>query len=91
MQYSAWAADGQGVDHHLFGLKKMLAPGEEVPEIYTDKAFSQTSHWELSTSQISSRFIDCVGCGEDVPDGYGLAYTIGDNYIRWTITSLSVE
>ena len=23
-----------------------------------------------------------------VPDGYGLAYSIGEDYIRWTITSL---
>lgn len=23
-----------------------------------------------------------------VPDGYGLAYAIGNGYIRWTITSL---
>ena len=23
-----------------------------------------------------------------VPDGYGLSYSIGDHYIRWTITSL---
>ena len=23
-----------------------------------------------------------------VPDGYGLSYSIGDNYIRWTITSM---
>ncbi len=23
-----------------------------------------------------------------VPDGYGLSYAIGDDYIRWTITSL---
>jgi carnitine O-acetyltransferase len=23
-----------------------------------------------------------------VPDGYGLSYSIGNNYIRWTITSL---
>lgn len=26
-----------------------------------------------------------------VPDGYGLAYAIGDDYIRWTITSLKLE
>ena len=88
VQYSAWAADGQGVDRHLFGLKKMLAPGEEVPEIYIDKAFSQTNHWELSTSQLSSKFLDGWGYGEVVPDGYGLSYSIGDDYIRWTITSL---
>ena len=23
-----------------------------------------------------------------MPDGYGLSYSIGDHYIRWTITSL---
>ena len=23
-----------------------------------------------------------------VPDGYGLSYSIGDDYIRWTMTSL---
>ncbi|KZV70168.1 acyltransferase ChoActase/COT/CPT [Peniophora sp. CONT] len=90
-QYSAWAADGQGVDRHLFGLKKLLREGEEVPGIYKDGAFARTSHWELSTSQLSSRFFDGWGYGEVVPDGYGLAYAIGDDYIRWTITSLKLE
>jgi carnitine O-acetyltransferase len=23
-----------------------------------------------------------------VPDGYGLSYSIGDDYVRWTLTSL---
>ena len=26
-----------------------------------------------------------------VPDGYGLSYSIGDDYIRWTITSLKLR
>ena len=26
-----------------------------------------------------------------VPDGYGLSYSIGDEYIRWTITSLKLK
>ena len=64
VQYAAWAADGQGVDRHLFGLKRMLKEGEELPEIYNDKAFSQTNHWELSTSQLSSDYIDGWGYGE---------------------------
>lgn len=64
VQYAAWAADGQGVDRHLFGLKRMLKEGEEVPGIYNDKAFSQTNHWELSTSQLSSDYIDGWGYGE---------------------------
>jgi carnitine O-acetyltransferase len=28
LQYAAWAADGQGVDRHLFGLKRLLKEGE---------------------------------------------------------------
>ncbi|KAJ7784367.1 acyltransferase ChoActase/COT/CPT [Mycena metata] len=87
LQYAAWAADGQGVDRHLFGLKKMLKEGEEVPALYLDGAFAKTNHWELSTSQLSSPYLDGWGYGEVVPDGYGLAYAIGDRYIRWTITS----
>ena len=64
LQYAAWAADGQGVDRHLFGLKKLLKDGEELPGIYKDPAFGRTSHWELSTSQLSSRFFDGWGYGE---------------------------
>lgn len=64
LQYAAWAADGQGVDRHLFGLKKLLKEGEPLPKIYTDKAFAKTSHWELSTSQLSSPWFDGWGYGE---------------------------
>jgi hypothetical protein len=146
VQYSAWAADGQGVDRHLFGLKRLVRADEELPGIYKDPAYGRSSHWELSTSQLSSRYFDGWGYGEGefsfflssfyfralclllsshfplftlhfplppcffsflfflpsgvecqadkmisnpvVPDGYGLSYSIGDDYIRWTITSL---
>lgn len=88
LQYAAWAADGQGVDRHLLGLKKLLKEDEPVPALYVDKAYGQTNHWELSTSQLSSPYLDGWGYGEVVPDGYGLSYSIGDDYIRWTITSL---
>ncbi|KAI0643180.1 acyltransferase ChoActase/COT/CPT [Trametes meyenii] len=91
LQYAAWAADGQGVDRHLFGLKKSLKEGEPVPAIYEDEAFSKTNHWELSTSQLSSPYLDGWGYGEVVPNGYGLSYSIGDDYIRWTITSLKLQ
>ena len=42
----------------------MLKEGEPLPEIYTDPAFGQSSHWELSTSQLSSRYLDGWGYGE---------------------------
>ena len=64
VQYATWATDGRGVDRHLFGLKKMLKEGEFLPGIFTDPAFGQSSHWELSTSQLSSRYLDGWGYGE---------------------------
>ena len=35
-----------------------------MPELYTDEAFSKTNHWELSTSQLSSPYLDGWGYGE---------------------------
>ncbi|KAF8449422.1 hypothetical protein L210DRAFT_3387578, partial [Boletus edulis BED1] len=47
----------------LFGLKRMLRDGER-DVIYTDVAYWRSGHWELSTSQLSSRYLDGWGCGE---------------------------
>ncbi|KAG6860749.1 hypothetical protein C0995_007867 [Termitomyces sp. Mi166 len=90
MQYASWAADAQGVDRHMFGLRKLVrtADGEKMPAFLQDEAYARSSHWSLSTSQLSTPFFDGWGYGEVVPDGYGLAYAIGDEYIRWTITSM---
>ncbi|OCF34576.1 carnitine O-acetyltransferase [Kwoniella heveanensis CBS 569] len=89
IQYSVWAADGQGVDRHMFGLKKLVdtSKGESVPEVFTDKDGLRSGHWELSTSQLSSKFLDGWGYGEVVEDGYGLSYSIDDDAIRWCITT----
>lgn len=91
----------------------MLKEGEALPDIYKDPAFSLSSKWELSTSQLSSKYLDGWGYGEGlhqgtsdkikrspalttllravVPDGYGLSYSIGDDYVRWTITSRKLD
>ncbi|KAF8234274.1 acyltransferase ChoActase/COT/CPT [Tricholoma matsutake] len=87
MTYSSWAANGQGIDRHLFGLKKSLKSDEEVPGLYKDEAYAKSSHWEMSTSQLSSPLFDGWGYGEVVENGYGLAYALGSNYMRWTVTS----
>ena len=66
IQYSTWAADGQGVDRHMFGLRKLVKTedGEKVPQVFTDEAFGRSGHWEMSTSQLSSNYLDGWGYGE---------------------------
>ncbi|KAJ1947893.1 Carnitine O-acetyltransferase mitochondrial [Kickxella alabastrina] len=74
--YAKGCAEGKGVDRHLLGLRLLIAPGEEKPKLFRDPAYAQTSHWYLSTSQLSSEHFEGWGFSEVVPDGYGVAYTI---------------
>ncbi|PPQ91497.1 hypothetical protein CVT25_013754 [Psilocybe cyanescens] len=79
---------GQGVDRHLFGLRKSLRDGETLPELYDDPVFKRSSYWVLSTSAIFSKHFPVYGWGEVVPDGFGVAYMTGfDGYLQYTITS----
>lgn len=102
IQYSTWAADAQGVDRHMFGLKKLVQKGEDMPEVFKEEIHGRSSHWEMSTSQLSSKWLDGWGYGEGkflrlsiwslltvpvVDDGYGLSYAIGDDSIRWCVTT----
>jgi carnitine O-acetyltransferase len=91
LAYAAAAADGQGVDRHLFGLKKLLKDGEKVPDLYNDEAYTKTSTWQLSTSQISSEALDAWGFGEVTPTGFGCAYAIRENSLTFTLTSLKLK
>lgn len=79
LEYISAASDGKGVDRHLFGLKKLLEPGEEVPAIYKDPAFSYSSSWYLSTSQLSSEFFNGYGWSQVIDAGFGIAYMINEN------------
>ncbi|GAA5855757.1 hypothetical protein JCM8547_001671 [Rhodosporidiobolus lusitaniae] len=81
------AADGRGVDRHLFGLKKLLREGEPVPSLYEDPTFSETNNWILSTSQLSSEYFDGWAYAEVVSGGYGLAYSVNNRCLRFNITS----
>jgi carnitine O-acetyltransferase len=69
--YISDASDGKGVDRHLFGLKKLLKDGEDVPEIYKDPAYSYSSTWFISSSQLSSEYYNGYGWSQVVDDGWG--------------------
>ena len=79
VRYISDASDGRGVDRHLFGLKKCLKPGEELPDIYQDRAYGYSGTWYLSTSQLSSEYFNGYGWSQVVDDGYGIAYMINEN------------
>ena len=79
VKYITDASDGKGVDRHLFGLKKCLKEGEELPEIYRDRAYGYSGTWFLSTSQLSSEYFNGYGWSQVVDDGFGIAYMINEN------------
>ncbi|KAI1640028.1 acyltransferase ChoActase/COT/CPT [Biscogniauxia mediterranea] len=87
IEYISAASDGKGVDRHLFGLKKLLAPGEELPAIYKDPAYGYSSSWYLSTSQLSSEFFNGYGWSQVIDAGFGIAYMINENSINFNIVS----
>lgn len=87
VEYITAASDGKGVDRHLFGLRRLLAPGEELPALYRDPAYVYSSSWYLSTSQLSSEFFNGYGWSQVIDDGFGIAYMINENGINFNIVS----
>jgi carnitine O-acetyltransferase len=79
VKYISDASDGRGVDRHLFGLKKCLEEGEELPSIFADPTYSYSSTWYISTSQLSSEYFNGYGWSQVVDDGFGIAYMINEN------------
>jgi len=79
VQYITNASDGKGVDRHLFGLKKCLHEGEELPAIYKDPSYAYSGTWYVSSSQLSSEFFNGYGWSQVVDQGWGIAYMINEN------------
>ncbi|SHO78981.1 Similar to S.cerevisiae protein CAT2 (Carnitine acetyl-CoA transferase) [Malassezia sympodialis ATCC 42132] len=91
IKYAKEASEGAGVDRHLFGLKRLIKEGEEVPALFKDPMNAISGTWILSTSQISSDMFDAWGFGEVTPKGFGVAYAIKDNALTFTIMCLKAE
>jgi carnitine O-acetyltransferase len=87
VKYLSEAADGQGVDRHLFGLKQMIKPGEEVPEIFQDPIFAYSQTWFLSTSQVPSENFVSWGWSQVIDEGFGLAYLVNSEWLNVHISS----
>ena len=79
VKYTSDASEGRGVDRHLFGLKKCVKEGEEMPSLFRDPAYAYSSTWYLSTSQLSSEYFNGYGWSQVVDEGFGIAYMINEN------------
>ncbi|KAM0786990.1 hypothetical protein ACM66B_002408 [Microbotryomycetes sp. NB124-2] len=81
------ASAAQGIDRHLFGLKRVLKEGEEAP-LLTDELVARSSTWKMSTSQIFIENSPAYGWGPVVyPDGLGLPYMIHPDHLQFSVTS----
>ncbi|KAI1611334.1 carnitine O-acetyltransferase [Exophiala viscosa] len=87
VQYTADASEGYGVDRHLFGLKKLVQPGEEVPELFKDPAYTYSSTWYVSSSQLSSEYFNGYGWSQVIDQGWGIAYMINENSLQFNVVS----
>lgn len=87
VKYTLDASDGYGVDRHLFGLKKLVREGEELPEIFKDPAYTYSSTWYISSSQLSSEYFNGYGWSQVIDQGWGIAYMINENNIQFNVVS----
>ncbi|OAL72364.1 carnitine acetyl transferase [Trichophyton violaceum] len=84
-KYTAEASVGKGVDRHLFGLKKLIRDGEEVPSLFKDPTYAYSGSWFLSTSQLSSEYFNGYGWSQVIDEGFGIAYMINENSLQFNI------
>lgn len=87
VKYITDASDGRGVDRHLFGLKRLLEPGQELPSLFKDPAYAYSTSWFLSTSQLSSNHFNGYGWSQVIDGGFGIAYMINESNLQFNIAS----
>ncbi|GFO45679.1 carnitine o-acetyltransferase [Plakobranchus ocellatus] len=89
-QYTDYTISGQAVDRHLLGLKlTALDHGRDIPEIFMDLAFKESTHFRLSTSQVASQHEAFLCFVPVVPDGYGLCYNPREEQLIVCVTSFN--
>lgn len=79
---------GQGFDRHLYGLRHMAQiNGISEPKLYSDDAYKTINHNIMSTSTLSSTGLMLGGFGPVTRDGYGIGYSIQDDFLGTVFTN----
>ncbi|CAG8477057.1 5840_t:CDS:10 [Funneliformis mosseae] len=89
MEYMISATNGKGVDRHLLGLRCQIQNEEEKSRahIFTDPTYARSMYFKLSSSNMSPGDYFYAGFGAVVPEGYGIAYGIGKEGMKFSICS----
>ena len=83
------AAMGQGFDRHLFALRLIAEDQGKKLDMFTDKSYTDASHFVLSTSSLFGEYFTGGGFAPVVPDGFGLGYGYVDEKLGMLCTSYS--
>jgi carnitine O-acetyltransferase len=87
-QYMRDCAAGKGIDRHLLGLYAMATPEERATSLlFTDPSYAKTTHFRLSTSNMSPGTHFWGGFGPVAKDGYGINYAIGGEDLKFSISA----
>lgn len=79
---------GQGVDRHLYGLKMIaLSESMELPKLYKDVAYTRSTYFNLTSSQVPYKSSSFMCYGPVVPDGYGCCYNPRSDDILFACSS----
>jgi len=84
-KYMIDAFKGRACDRHLLGLRVLATQEGSLPEIFTDKAYTESMNYRLSTSNIGGYLYIYGGFGNAAPDGYGICYRPRDNLVNFSI------
>jgi len=82
-KYARDAAQGYGIDRHLYGLSMLVGDGEQSPTLFGHPLYGQSKYWKVSTSTLPN----APGFGCVVPDGVGIAYEVKPDSCIFTITA----
>ncbi|XP_017776472.1 PREDICTED: carnitine O-acetyltransferase-like [Nicrophorus vespilloides] len=89
-KYAVLAREGYGIDRHLLGLK-LLSIEKKMPmnPFFSDIAFTKSTHFRLSTSQVPQRMDGFMCFGPVALDGYGCCYNPRKNDIYFAVSSFN--
>lgn len=81
------AAEGKGVDRHLYALKCLAERNGINSSLFSSDAWKALNHTVLSTSNCGNPALRLFGFGPVVPDGFGVGYIIKDHGLQYSISS----